>query len=90
MEEVKILKKKFIEFVGQGMIRTGGAILLVPDPLPVVDEMVGLGLLVGGVAAVEYANTQSVPGVTAVREQSIPTQSYNQRLYVDDYIELFL
>ncbi len=28
--------------------------------------------------------------ITVVREQSIPTQSYNQRLYVDDYINLFL
>ena len=39
--------------VGQAAARTGAAILLVPDPLPLVDEAVGLALLAGGVYLVE-------------------------------------
>lgn len=34
--------------VGQAMVRTGVAILMVPDPLPLVDEVVGGALVVGG------------------------------------------
>ena len=34
--------------LGQSMVRTGVAILMVPDPLPLVDEVVGGALVVGG------------------------------------------
>jgi hypothetical protein len=41
-----------------------------------------------------YGSKPQVAGGTmfssAARQQSIPTQSYNQRLYADDYINLFL
>jgi hypothetical protein len=40
-----------------------------------------------------YGSKPQVAGgsmFTAARQQSIPTQSYNQRLYADDYINLFL
>jgi hypothetical protein len=36
------------QMVGQAMVRTGAAILMVPDPLPLVDEVVGGALVVGG------------------------------------------
>ena len=36
------------KLVGQAMVRTGAAILIVPDPLPLVDELVGGALVVGG------------------------------------------
>jgi len=39
--------------LGQAMIRTGIAILAVPDPIPIVDEVVGMSL-VGTGAAVLY------------------------------------
>jgi hypothetical protein len=39
--------------VGHAAVRAGAAILLIPDPLPVVDELVGLGLLAGGAYLVE-------------------------------------
>jgi len=45
--------KRFAKMIGSGMIRAGVAILLVPDPLPFVDEIVG-GLLVGGGAVMVY------------------------------------
>jgi len=35
--------------IGSAMIRTGVAILMVPDPIPVIDEVVGAGLIYGGV-----------------------------------------
>jgi hypothetical protein len=34
--------------VGTAMVRAGVTILLVPDPIPVVDEVVGFGLVIGG------------------------------------------
>ena len=34
--------------VGANMVRTGVAILLVPDPIPLVDEIIGVGLIVVG------------------------------------------
>ena len=43
------------KLIGQGMIRTGVAILMVPDPLPFVDEIVG-GILIGGGAVLIYAS----------------------------------
>jgi len=45
--------KAFAKMIGSGMIRAGVAILLVPDPLPFVDEIVG-GLLIGGGAVMVY------------------------------------
>ena len=35
--------------IGTSLVRAGTAILLVPDPLPVVDEVIGFSLIVGGV-----------------------------------------
>lgn len=37
-----------MRMLGQAMIRTGIAILAVPDPIPFVDEMVGVALIGGG------------------------------------------
>jgi len=34
--------------IGMGMVRTGVAILSVPDPLPFIDEGIGIGLVAGG------------------------------------------
>ncbi len=34
--------------LGSAMIRTGIAILIVPDPIPLIDEVVGAGLIYGG------------------------------------------
>ena len=34
--------------LGSAMIRTGIAILMVPDPIPLIDEVVGAGLIYGG------------------------------------------
>ena len=39
--------------VGHAAVRTGAAILLVPDPLPFVDEAVGFALLASGAYLVE-------------------------------------
>ena len=39
--------------VGHGAVRAGAAIMLLPDPLPLVDEAVGLALLAGGAYLVE-------------------------------------
>jgi hypothetical protein len=36
--------------VGHGSVWLGTAILSVPDPIPYVDEMVGVGLVAGGAA----------------------------------------
>lgn len=38
----------FWEMFGMGMVRTGVAILSVPDPLPFIDEVVGIGLVAVG------------------------------------------
>ena len=48
-------KPSMMERVGEGAVKAGVAILSVPDPLPVADEMVGIGLVVGG-AAMLYAS----------------------------------
>ena len=39
--------------VGHGAVRAGTAIMLLPDPLPLVDEAVGLALLAGGAYLVQ-------------------------------------
>lgn len=36
------------QVVGQAMVRTGVAILMVPDPLPLIDEVVAGAMVVGG------------------------------------------
>lgn len=41
-----------LEQFGFGMVRTGVAILSVPDLLPIVDEAVGIGLVAGGAALI--------------------------------------
>jgi hypothetical protein len=40
----KVVRQSF----GTGMVRTGLAILAVPDPLPFIDEAIGAVLVVGG------------------------------------------
>ena len=40
---------------GQAMIRTGIAILAVPDPIPFVDELVGMSLIGGGTGMLAYS-----------------------------------
>ena len=44
--------------VGVRMIKAGAAILAVPDPIPLVDEVIGAGLVIGGAGIVgwELAN----------------------------------
>jgi hypothetical protein len=41
-------KSTIWRMVGSGMVRTGVAILLVPDPIPLVDEIIGVSLIVVG------------------------------------------
>ncbi len=41
--------------VGSGMVRTGVAILLVPDPLPLVDEIIGVGLIAVGTTIIAFS-----------------------------------
>lgn len=40
------------ERVGFGMVRTGVAVLSIPDPLPFIDEGIGIGLVAGGAALI--------------------------------------
>jgi len=42
--------------IGSTMIRTGVAILLVPDPIPVIDEVLGAGLVYGGAYVMSTAD----------------------------------
>ncbi len=44
--------KEFSKFqmIGRGMAGAGAAILMTPDPLPLVDEVVGAGMVVVGTA----------------------------------------
>lgn len=44
--------------VGVRMIKAGASILAVPDPIPLVDEVIGAGLIIGGAGIVgwELAN----------------------------------
>ncbi len=48
------IRKESAKLIGGGMIRAGVAILMVPDPLPVVDEIAGLVLIAGGAGLVYY------------------------------------
>ncbi len=38
--------------IGTGMVRAGTTILLVPDPIPLVDEIVGVSLVIGGLTII--------------------------------------
>jgi len=49
--------KNAAAIVGGGAIRTGVAILMVPDPLPLVDEIAAFVLIAGGVALVAYGES---------------------------------
>ena len=49
------VSKQTAKMIGSGMIRAGIAILVVPDPLPIVDEVVGIVLIAGGAGLVAYA-----------------------------------
>ena len=45
----------FVSILGQGMIRTGIAILMVPDPVPFVDEIFAAALIGVGAGLVVYS-----------------------------------
>ncbi len=60
-------QKKAIGMLGQAAIRTGVFILRVPDPLPLVDELVAVTLIAGGAAAVYYSRTGSPPPVVVTK-----------------------
>lgn len=51
------MAKESAKLIGSGMIRAGVAILMVPDPLPVVDEIAGLVLIAGGAGLVYYGES---------------------------------
>ncbi len=61
------LQKKAIGIMGQAAVRTGVAILLMPDPLPLIDELVGVTLIAGGMGAVYYSRTGSPPPVVVTK-----------------------
>ena len=48
-------KSNIWRMVGSGMVRTGVAILLVPDPIPLVDEIVGVGLIAVGSTIIAFS-----------------------------------
>lgn len=48
------IRKESAKLIGGGMIRAGIAILMVPDPLPLVDEIAGVVLIAGGAGLVYY------------------------------------
>lgn len=51
------IRKESAKIVGGGMIRAGVAILMVPDPLPLVDEIAGIALIAGGAGLVYYSES---------------------------------
>jgi len=51
------VRKEGASLVGGGMIRAGVAILMVPDPLPLVDEIAAVVLIAGGAALVYYGES---------------------------------
>lgn len=57
------MNKKIV--LANTLIRTGGAILAVPDPIPVVDEAIGVGLVgIGaGIHLVGYLGKDSAAAV---------------------------
>ncbi len=68
------LQKKAIGIMGQAAVRTGVAILLMPDPLPLIDELVGVTLVAGGMGAVYYSRTGTPPPVVVTKAglQTLP------------------
>ena len=63
---ILLVSQKTVETIGQVMVRAGVAILTVPDPLPVVDEVVGVVLVVGGTATLAYARYGMEPEIPTV------------------------
>jgi hypothetical protein len=53
--EKRTIHKEGAKLVGGGMIRAGVAILMVPDPLPLVDEIIAVSLIAGGATLVYLA-----------------------------------
>jgi len=51
------IRKEGAKIVGGAMIRTGVAILMVPDPLPLVDEIAAVVLIAGGAGLVYYSES---------------------------------
>jgi len=51
------VRKEGAKLVGGGMIRAGVAILMVPDPLPLVDEIAAVVLIGAGAALVYYGES---------------------------------
>ena len=51
------IRKEGAKLVGGGMIRAGVAILMVPDPLPFVDEIAAVALIAGGAGLVYYSES---------------------------------
>jgi hypothetical protein len=47
-EELEQASDGMRRMVGQAAVRTGIAILAVPDPIPIIDEVAGITLVVGG------------------------------------------
>lgn len=45
----QIIQNPYRRMIGSAMIRTGVAILMVPDPLPIIDEVGGAALVYGGI-----------------------------------------
>jgi hypothetical protein len=50
-------RKQAAKVIGGAAIRAGVAILMVPDPLPLVDEIAGLVLIAGGAGLVYYSES---------------------------------
>jgi len=55
--EKRTIHKEGAKLVGGGMIRAGVAILMVPDPLPLVDEIAAVALIAGGAGLVYYGES---------------------------------
>ena len=55
--EQRTIHKEGAKLVGGGMIRAGVAILMVPDPLPLVDEIAAVVLIGAGAGLVYYGES---------------------------------
>jgi len=56
--------------IANAMVRTGIAILLVPDPVPLVDELVAIGLIGGGLGLHAYDYTHPPPTISDTRDRT--------------------